>query len=269
MLARTASGQGAGLRAENAATSGAGDGHALVAIGNLPSGDTMLVEANGASSAWAIRARSAGSRVIDAQLTSTSTTGAAIAASVNSSSGRAGQFINVATGGMAAQFVGNVDVSGTLSKSGGTFRIDHPLDPANKYLQHSFVESPDMMNIYNGNIVTDLRGYATVQLPEWFGALNRDFRYQLTVIGSFSRAMVAEEVVGDRFVIQSELPNTKVSWQVTGIRQDAWAEAHRFPVEVEKLAKERGRFLHPELHGQPANKRLGADSSDDEKASTP
>ena len=45
---------------------------------------------------------------------------------------------------------GNLDVTGTISKGGGTFKIDHPLDPTNKYLYHSFVESPDMMNIYNG-----------------------------------------------------------------------------------------------------------------------
>ena len=61
------------------------------------------------------------------------------------------------------------------------------LDPANKYLYHSFVESPDMMNVYNGNVVTDKRGMATVVLPEYFEALNSDFRYQLTVIGRFAR----------------------------------------------------------------------------------
>ena len=50
---------------------------------------------------------------------------------------------------------GNLVVQGTVVKGSGTFRIDHPQDPANKYLSHSFVESPDMMNIYAGNIVTD------------------------------------------------------------------------------------------------------------------
>ena len=50
---------------------------------------------------------------------------------------------------------GNVDVIGTLSKGGGSFKIDHPLDPANKYLYHSFVESPDMKNMYDGNVTTD------------------------------------------------------------------------------------------------------------------
>ena len=72
------------------------------------------------------------------------------------------------SGGYAAFFDGNVDVDGNLSKAGGSFKIDHPLDPANKYLYHSFVESPDMMNIYNGNATTDAQGSAIVQLPEWF-----------------------------------------------------------------------------------------------------
>src|SRR5579863_5210078 len=53
--------------------------------------------------------------------------------------------------GYAAWFNGNVDVDGNLSKAGGSFKIDHPLDPSNKYLYHSFVESPDMKNIYDGN----------------------------------------------------------------------------------------------------------------------
>lgn len=260
-LARTASGSGTGLRAENTATSGAGSGNALVAVGNLPSGDTMVVEANGTGSAWAIRATSAGSQVINAQLTSTTTPGSAISATADSATGRAGEFVNFASGGQAAQFIGNVDVTGTLSKGGGSFKIDHPLDPANKFLLHSFVESPDMMNVYNGNIVTDARGYASIDLPDWFEALNRDFRYQLTVIGSFARAMVAEEVHGNRFAIRTETPNTKVSWQVTGIRRDPWAEKNRIPVEVEKAPAERGKYLHPEVHGAPAGKRIGVEST--------
>ncbi|MBK7145478.1 MAG: hypothetical protein IPH76_09820 [Xanthomonadales bacterium] len=261
VLARTASGSGTGLRAENSATSGTGSGNALVAVGNLPSGDTLVVQANGTSSAWAIRATSAGSQVINAELASTTTSGSTISAIANTATGRAGYFQNAA--GQAAQFVGNVDVSGTLSKGGGSFKIDHPLDPANKFLLHSFVESPDMMNVYNGNIVTDARGYASIDLPDWFEALNRDFRYQLTVIGSFARAMVAEEVQGNRFAIRTETPNTKVSWQVTGIRKDAWAEKHRIPVELQKAPAERGKYLHPELYGAPAGKRLGVESAKD------
>jgi hypothetical protein len=155
----------------------------------------------------------------------------------------------------AGQFAGDVDIEGNLSKSGGSFKIDHPLDPANKYLYHSFVESPDMMNVYNGNVTTDGGGHAIVTLPDWFQALNSDFRYQLTAIGQPARAWVASEVSQNSFSIATDKPNVKVSWQVTGIRQDAWANAHRIPVEVEKAKADQGHYLHPELFdhaGEPS-----------------
>jgi len=174
----------------------------------------------------------------------------------NSSTGDA-LFTYNQSGGYAAFFDGDVDVDGNLSKAGGSFKIDHPLDPANKYLYHSFVESPDMMNIYNGNATTDAQGSAVVQLPEWFETLNRDFRYQLTVIGQFAQAIVASKVANHQFAIKTDKPNVEVSWQVTGIRQDAWANAHRIPVEVPKAERDRGLYLHPELFGAPAEKNIG------------
>jgi len=152
-------------------------------------------------------------------------------------------------GGKAGKFVGNVDVTGTLTKSGGSFKIDHPLDPANKYLSHSFVESPDMMNIYNGVVELDVSGQATIVLPDWFEALNGRFRYQLTAIGAPAPNLhIAREVAGNQFAIAGGGPFLKVSWQVTGIRRDPWAMKHRITVEEEKTEAERGQFLHPELY---------------------
>ena len=156
------------------------------------------------------------------------------------------------TNGYAGYFDGKVHITGTISKGGGSFKIDHPLDPANKYLSHSFVESPDMMNIYNGNIALDANGEAVVTMPEWFDALNKDFRYQLTAIGAPGPNLyVAEEISGNRFRIAGGTPGMKVSWQVTGIRQDAFANAHRIPVEQEKLDQERGKYLYPKELGMP------------------
>jgi hypothetical protein len=153
---------------------------------------------------------------------------------------------------------GNLSVGGNLSKKGGSFKIDHPLDPANKYLYHSFVESPDMMNIYNGITALDQNGEAVVTLPEWFQALNRDFRYQLTAIGAPGPNLyIAEEVGNNQFKIAGGKPESKVSWQVTGIRQDVWANAHRIPVELEKDPEDRGRYLSPELYGAPETARIG------------
>lgn len=155
--------------------------------------------------------------------------------------------------GSAGIFDGDVNVYGTLTKSGGSFKIDHPLDPANKYLSHSFVESPDMMNIYNGVAVLDSNGKAVVQLPQWFEALNRDYRYQLTAIGAPAPNLhIAREVANHQFSIGGGSAGLKVSWQITGIRQDAWANAHRIPVEANKPAAERGHYIHPELYGAPA-----------------
>ncbi len=156
------------------------------------------------------------------------------------------------------QVTGNLSVSGNLTKGSGSFKIDHPLDPANKYLYHSFVESPDMMNIYNGNITTDKHGLATVVLPGYFEALNHDFRYQLTVIGEFAQASVAREIRHNRFTIETSRPRVKVSWQVTGIRHDAYADAHRIQVEEEKPALERGHYLHPELFGASEAQHIAA-----------
>jgi hypothetical protein len=181
------------------------------------------------------------------------------AGGVATSGSRYGVYATVSGGTInyAGYFSGNVNVTGTLSKGGGSFKIDHPLDPANKYLYHSFVESPDMKNIYDGNITTDAAGYAVVNLPDWFEALNKDFRYQLTVIGDFAQAVISEELRGNRFAIRTDKPNVKVSWQVTGIRKDAFAEKYRIPVEEIKQGNEAGKYLYPDAHNMP--EEMGVD----------
>ncbi|MGA8150995.1 MAG: hypothetical protein WB952_08605 [Terriglobales bacterium] len=155
--------------------------------------------------------------------------------------------MSIAAGG-AVTINGSLNVKGALSKGSGSFKIDHPLDPLNKYLYHSFVESPDMMNVYNGNVTTDRHGLANVVLPDYFEALNRDFRYQLTVIGQFAQVIVARKIRNNRFVIKTNRPRVEVSWQVTGIRQDPYANAHRIPVEEEKPEEVRGHYLHPDAY---------------------
>ncbi len=154
-------------------------------------------------------------------------------------------------GPFAGSFTGNIFVNGDVVNDSVRIRMDHPLDPANKYLIHSSVESPDMKNMYDGTITTDASGEAVVELPDWFESLNRDFRYQLTVLGQFAQAIVGEKIANHHFTIRTNKPNVEVSWQVTGVRQDAYANAHRSPVEVAKPARERGHYLHPELYGAP------------------
>jgi hypothetical protein len=168
--------------------------------------------------------------------------------------------------GYAGLFAGRVRVTGWLEKAGGGFTVDHPTDPKNKYLSHSFVESPEMLNVYSGTVTTNRAGVARVRLPAYFEALNRDFRYQLTVVGTFARAMVSEEIRNNAFAIRTDPGGVKVCWQVTGVRKDAWAEANRIPVEQAKSKGERGRYLHPDvfdkkagaIHPAPAARLPGA-----------
>jgi len=132
---------------------------------------------------------------------------------------------------------------GTLSKAGGSFTIDHPLDPYGKILNHYFVEGPEMRNIYDGEVTLDASGRAVVELPSYFDALNRNPRVQLTGVGT-SDVFVAEKVAGNRFVIGGR-PGTEVYWQVTGERKDVSAEVIRrmTPVEQPKIGALAGRML--------------------------
>jgi len=250
------------------ANSGAGGGFPTISAENLTTtaGGEVFEAVLGASGATAIIGDpGCGSGFIALQL---SLNGMSDCDNYTLTGGSNGEsYLNAVAGKTVHLRVNNVDalratstgvtVVGTLSKGGGSFKIDHPLDPANKYLYHSFVESPDMKNIYDGTITTDSAGLATVALPDWFESLNRDFRYQLTVIGQFAQAIVASKVANNQFRIQTDKPNVEVSWQVTGIRQDAFANANRIPVEVEKAPADRGRYLYPEAIGLPTSARIG------------
>lgn len=214
--------RGYGVRGEH---SSGNTGAGVHGISTASDGNGILGEANTGSEAFAIWGKS--------------------------TNGEAGHF----TGKVVVN--GDLDILGNLTKDSGTFKIDHPLDPANKYLSHSFVESPDMMNVYNGNIVLNGNGEAVVQLPSYFQALNTDFRYQLTAIGAPGpNLFIAEEIYNNQFKIAGGRPGMKVSWHVTGIRQDPYANAHRVQVETVKPAKEIGSFLHPELYGQPKERSV-------------
>ncbi|MFL5731693.1 MAG: hypothetical protein ACJ78Q_00715 [Chloroflexia bacterium] len=166
----------------------------------------------------------------------------------------------VASGGTgrAGVFLGDVLITGSCCQSAqGTFQIDHPLDPSGKYLNESAVASPDMLDIYRGHVTLDGSGAAWVQLPDYFEALNRDFDYQLTAIGAPAPNLyVAQEIEGNRFQVAGGKPGMKVSWQVTGVRHDLYAEQHPMTPEQAKPAGEQGKYLHPELYGQPESKEI-------------
>lgn len=163
-----------------------------------------------------------------------------------------------------AIFVYNLSVGGTISTGAKSFKIDHPLDPTNKYLLHTSIESSDMMNVYNGNVTLNANGEAIVTMADWFEALNKDFKYQLTAIGAPGPNLyIAEKINGNQFRIAGGTAGMEVSWQVTGVRQDAYANENRIQVEEFKKPEERGKYLHPTAFGQP--KEMGISHSEELK----
>ncbi len=147
---------------------------------------------------------------------------------------------------------GNVTVTSNLGKGSGSFVIDHPLDPRNKLLFHSFVESPDVKNLYDGQVTLDEKGEAVVILPSYFEVLNEDFRYQLRGFsGPMPSLYVKEEVRNNRFSVSGGIPHGTISWQVTGNRKDPYIRANPIIPEVDKTKDTyvpRGEYLHPELY---------------------
>jgi hypothetical protein len=149
---------------------------------------------------------------------------------------------------------GNLGASGVKS-----FMIDHPLDPGSKYLRHFAIESPEVLNLYRGTAVLDANGVAEVQLPSYFHAINIDFSYQLTPVGSAAALFVAQEIDGrGRFQIAGGSPGQKVCWSVYADRNDAFVQQNPESIQVEpmKRAADVGLYLQPELHGQPQAKGL-------------
>jgi hypothetical protein len=141
-------------------------------------------------------------------------------------------------------------LSGPTPQTAKQFVIDHPLDPENKYLVHSSIESSERVNIYSGNVLLDDNAEALVQLPDWVEALNKDFRYQVTCVGKPAPVYIKEEISEGSFTIAGGMPNVKVSWQLTGVRDDSWARTNQFKVEEEKPDNEKGFFRNPQLFGQ-------------------
>jgi hypothetical protein len=160
----------------------------------------------------------------------------------------------------AGYFLGNLYAT-TASAGVKAFMIDHPLDPENKVLSHSSVESDERMNLYRGVTKTDARGFAWIAVPGWFDALNTDVQYSLTVVGDesedFVQVKVARKLRDGRFRIRSSAPNVEVNWLLTGVRHDPVSEHYPLHVERMKDENERGRYYDPEAYGKDRSFGMG------------
>jgi hypothetical protein len=161
--------------------------------------------------------------------------------------------------GDAAYLEGPVYISGGCTGCTGpsALHIDDPLDPTHKYLNHASVVSSQQLDVYSGNVRTNGKGFATVHMPRWFQALNRSFRYQLTSLSGLQQVAVAKEMHHNRFTIQSQRPHSKVSWQVSAVRHDRYAQANPTRVIVSKAKADQGKYVHPQVYGKPKRDALG------------
>ena len=142
----------------------------------------------------------------------------------------------------------------TLTKS---FQIDHPLRPETHYLNHYCAEGPEPYNIYRGTVVLDAKGEAWVQLPDYFRVINRDPSYHLTPVGApMPNLHVAVKVQDNRFKIAGGAPGKEVSWRIEAVRNDPWVQRYGYQTEQEKEDAIKGKYLHPELHGQPKERGI-------------
>jgi hypothetical protein len=147
---------------------------------------------------------------------------------------------------------GRTGATGTKS-----FQIDHPLAPETHFLNHFCTEAPEPLNAYSGVVVLDARGEAWVQLPDYFDRINRDPRYILTPVGApMPNLHVAVEIQNNRFKIAGGVAGKKVSWRVEAIRNDRWVQEYGYQTEQEKPKEYQGKYLHPELFGQPKERGI-------------
>lgn len=173
-------------------------------------------------------------------------------------------FFRIRNGGMISicelNESGDMNIKGQYLSTLKTTHVDHPLDPSGKFLNHFSVDSPEVLNIYSGNVVLDDKGEAVVELPEYFEAYNSDYRYHLTCVGGYAPVYVAEEIQDGHFRIGGGKSGLKVSWEVTGVRKDPSIKADSTCVEEAKQGDEKGRFLAPEAYSQPQEKSLWVDN---------
>ena len=159
------------------------------------------------------------------------------------------------------------DMGATGVKS---FIIDHPLDPENKTLRHYAVESNEVLNVYRGTVELDGNGQAIIELPDYFEAANTNFSYHLTAIGTPNAPYVLEEISNNKFVVAGT-PNTKVSWQVYGERNDPTLQYYsndgkNYNEEVtEKPNRFKGKYYTPEAYGKPASEGINYDAEFNER----
>jgi len=117
-------------------------------------------------------------------------------------------------------------VNGSLAKSSGSFRIDHPLKPETHDLVHSFIEGPQADLIYRGKINLT-NGKASVNIDLASGMTEGTFEVLCREVQCFTSNEsgwnhVRGSVTGNTLTIecQDQTASDLISWMVIGERKD-------------------------------------------------
>jgi len=127
------------------------------------------------------------------------------------------------------QIVGDLNVTGALSKGSGTFDIKHPIKEGHR-LRHSFIEGPTADNIYRGSAKL-VGGKAIIDLDKASGMTDGTFEALNTNIQVFTTNETSWEPVigrveGSKLYIEcKEETRDVISWMVIGTRQDEWMKS--------------------------------------------
>jgi hypothetical protein len=155
-------------------------------------------------------------------------------------------------GDYAGYFLGDVYITDDFFVGGmKSFMIDHPLDPANKFLSHFCIESPEPYNLYRGTATLDESGLAWVSLPDYFDAINIDFSYQLTAVGApMPDLHIGAPISDGKFLVSGGAPGKQVCWEVTALRNDPYVRDKGYQAERPKPEYEQGTYIYPQGYGK-------------------
>jgi hypothetical protein len=77
--------------------------------------------------------------------------------------------------------------------------------------------APDVV-AYRGEVWTDARGHATVELPPEAELPEPPLEYELRDLEPPSSARITAELGNGRFTLATEEPHVKVAWRISGRR---------------------------------------------------
>ena len=120
--------------------------------------------------------------------------------------------------------MGDLNITGALSKGSGTFKIPHPLDEK-KWLYHGFVESNKYGVVYDGESQLS-GGVKVITMPSWFEAVvsTTGRTIQLTCLDGFSGLYLDGKIENGEFTVRGT-GSQKFFWQVSGQRGDPYIKS--------------------------------------------